>query len=230
MNCFMAICRKVRNPSSPISADFGAKNMIQKIKNLLTRPAIRYPILFLLSILIGCSAYAMNASVLVGNQFPMPFGYGLSVIVSGSMEPTLSAGDLILIQEQESYSEGDVVAFQVGDMGVVHRILRIEDGMAVTRGDANNASDEPVPLDAIRGTVIWSVPVIGRWIWYLKTPAGILAMIVLAVLLIELSYRPDRKKEDPEAERLKAEIQLLKAELKEHEIHTNSEFQGGGKT
>ena len=50
---------------------------------------------------------------------PRVFGYSLINIVSGSMEPALSVGDLIIVTEQEDYEVGDVVVFQEGHIAVM---------------------------------------------------------------------------------------------------------------
>ena len=48
---------------------------------------------------LGVNLYLTNAQVLTGDQMPMPFGYGSAVVLSGSMEPTFSTGDLIVVEE-----------------------------------------------------------------------------------------------------------------------------------
>lgn len=183
--------------------------MVKKTIKIISCPAVRYSLLILLSILIGVSCYALNASTLLGNRFPMPFGYGFSVILSGSMEPTLSAGDLVVIKEQETYQEGDIVAYQYGTLGVVHRLIRIDGDIAITRGDANNIEDEAITLDSIRGKIICCVPKVGNVISLLKSPVSILVMILLAVFLLELSFCSYKEKKNAEAEQLKAEIRQL---------------------
>lgn len=186
---------------------------MKKLKNLITCPAVRYPLLIILSIFIGISSYALNASNLLGNRFPMPFGYGFSTILTGSMEPYLAAGDLVVIKEQESYVVGDVVAYQSGNIGIVHRLIQIDGDIAITKGDANNAEDEAISLASIRGKIIYSVPMIGNWIIHLKSPVSIFVMILFAIFLVELSFRTNNEKNDTEAEQLKSEIRKLMNEL-----------------
>ena len=64
---------------------------MSKLKKLLPR-LLCY---LLISLVLGGTAYSWNARRLAGNAMPMPFGVGLSVVLSGSMEPTLSVNDLI---------------------------------------------------------------------------------------------------------------------------------------
>ena len=182
---------------------------------LKKHPIARYLILALLAIIIGGNIFALNASRLAGNQVPMPFGYGASVVLSGSMEPTLSIGDLLILQEADAYYEGDIVVYQSGKMAVVHRIVSIGPEAAITRGDANNANDEPIPLTAIKGKVIRSVPKVGHLVWAIKSPLGLIVTVALAVLLVEFSYRDEKKTKNDEQEQLKAEIRKLMEELEE---------------
>lgn len=176
----------------------------------------RYVLLVTLAALIGINVYALNASRLAGNQVPMPFGVGASVVLSGSMEPELSVGDLLLLREQESYTEGDIIVYQSGAMPVVHRILSLRGETVITKGDANNVADEPFHCDAIKGKVVLAIPWLGYAVWALKTPMGILLTLAAAVILVELSYREGKTKDDEEKEKIKAEIRQLMKELEQN--------------
>ena len=59
----------------------------------------RSALLIFVSLIVGVNIYLWNAQSLMGNALPMPFGYGAAVVLSGSMEPTFSTGDLILVKE-----------------------------------------------------------------------------------------------------------------------------------
>ena len=177
--------------------------------------AARHLILGILAAAIGISVFSLNASRLAGNAVPMPFGVGASVVLSGSMEPVLSVGDLLIVKEQESYEVGDIVVYQNGTMPVVHRIVEISGDEVTARGDANNANDEPVPLAAIKGEVVNVIPKLGHVVWMLKSPAAILIMLAAAVLLVEESFRSDKAEKEEEKEKLKAEIRALMEELRE---------------
>lgn len=178
---------------------------------------LRYVALGVLAVLIGTGLYSLNASRLTGDQMPMPFGYGASVVLSGSMEPELSVGDLLIVKAAEDYEPGDIVVYQTGRMAVVHRILEIGEEFAVTKGDANTAPDEPIALTAIKGSVIRVIPLVGYGVWALKTPLGVIITIVLAVLLVEFSYRSEKNEKNAEQEKLKAEIRALMKELEEQD-------------
>lgn len=183
------------------------------MKKLIKQPVVRYLMLGILAVFIGVNVFALNASRLAGNAVPMPFGVGASVVLSGSMEPTLSVGDLLIIKEQASYQTGDVVVYQSGSMPVVHRILDITDEAVTTRGDANNATDTPFHPDAIKGEVVAAIPMVGYLVWALKSPAATIIMLAAAVLLVEMSFRSGKAEKEQEKEKLKEEIRQLMKEL-----------------
>ena len=60
------------------------------------KTALRMLALLILGVFLGIRFYAWNAQHLTGNAVPMPFGVGASVVLSGSMEPALSVGDLLI--------------------------------------------------------------------------------------------------------------------------------------
>ena len=102
---------------------------------------------------LGINLYLFNANRLLGNQLPMPFGYGGAVVLSGSMEPRLSVGDFIIVQETSEINENDIVVFQEHSSLVVHRVIAIDGTAVTTQGDANNVADSPVDVSAIKGKV-----------------------------------------------------------------------------
>ena len=118
-------------------------------------PVLRLILLVICGAVLGVNVYLANAKSLVGNQMPMPFGYGASVVLSGSMEPEFSKGDLIIVGEADSYQERDIVVFQDGASLVVHRIIEIDGEKIITQGDANNVPDEPIESSVIKGKVVF---------------------------------------------------------------------------
>ena len=173
---------------------------------------LRWALIAIISIAVGLGAYSWNAKSLANDALPMPLGVGVAVVLSGSMEPALSVGDLLILKEAEDYRAGDVVVYQSGSMPVVHRIVDIADGMVTTRGDANNVSDGAIALSQVKGKVIAHIPHVGKIVRLLKTPVATVALIVGAVLSIELPFLKEKEKKDEELERIKEEIRRLKEE------------------
>lgn len=171
---------------------------------------LRISVLVLLAILIGVSIYSMNASMLGGNALPMPLGFGMTVVLSGSMEPELSVDDLLIVAPADTYEVGDVVVFQNQRTAIVHRIVAINGEEIITRGDANTSDDEPITLANVKGRVVCAIPFVGLIINLIKTPVGTILLIGLAVWLLESSFKKEKNKKSDELEAIRREIEELK--------------------
>lgn len=172
----------------------------------------RIVLLVAISLLIGTTVYSWNARTLTGNAMPMPFGLGISVVLSGSMEPELSVNDLVIVREAEQYAVGETVVYQDGSSLVIHKIISIDGEEVVTKGVANDAADDPIALSAIKGKAIAHIPFIGAVVRFLKSTVGTALLIVAAIALFELPYLQKRKKAEEDKEKIKEEIRKLKGE------------------
>lgn len=172
---------------------------------------LRTLLLVLLSLVLGVKLYAWNAMSLVGNSLPMPFGYGASVVLSGSMSPTLAVNDLVILKETQDVNLGDIIVYDSGGSLIIHRVIDLNGETVTTQGDANNVADEPFDISQVRGKMIGAIPKLGALVLALKTPAGTVALLAAAIILIELSYRHESR-EDEEIKAIKAEIRKLKEE------------------
>lgn len=124
----------------------------------------------------------------------------LLTVKSGSMEPILSVGDVILIEpiSRRDLEVGDIVVFyRPGtDQLIVHRVVRKTELGIYTRGDANPGIDPwaPVPYENVVGR--WTGLKIPSWtgIGYLSLflsgeiypPYGMLLLLSLIILNIVL--------------------------------------------
>lgn len=175
----------------------------------------RRVVLVLLGIILGVNVYLTNAQRLVGNQLPMPFGYGAAMVLSGSMEPTFYKGDLIIVKEQSELAVDDIVVFEDNGSLVVHRIVALDDETVTTKGDANNVEDDPISRTLVKGRVLFWIPYAGEVVSFLKTPLGTAGIIALAIALVEIPRRREKQADDEEQQKLIDEIKRLKSELEE---------------
>ncbi len=181
-------------------------------------PALRLLLLVVCGAVLGVNVYLANAKSLVGNQMPMPFGYGASVVLSGSMEPEFSKGDLIVVAESDSYGLDDIVVFQDGGSLVVHRIIDFDGEKLITKGDANNVADEPIEASAVKGKVLFHIDKLGTVVSFFKTPAGTILIIAAAIALVEIPRRREKEADDAEKQKILEEIKRLREEaLKDSE-------------
>ena len=116
---------------------------------------------------------------------PELFGWSRAVILSGSMEPSMSIGDLVIVHREKEYRVGDIVVFDSGGLSVTHRILEKAQEGFVTKGDANNVPDkELLSGNHIIGRVAVVIPMVGKAVLFLKNPAGMMLIMMLAIWLI----------------------------------------------
>lgn len=123
---------------------------------------------------------------------PMFFGNRTLVILSGSMEPTIPTGGIVLAQPVPSRSLdiGDIIVYSPGSesqIPIVHRIVSISEGRGIryytTRGDANpNIDVAEVALPATAWRVTFSAPFVGYIIAFASSPLGIFLLIVLPLI------------------------------------------------
>lgn len=181
------------------------------------KQVLRIVLIVFVSVVLGVNLYLWNAHSLTGNALPMPMGYGVAVVLTGSMEPAISADDVIIVAEKAPFDVGDVVVYQSGRMLVVHRIVAADEQTVTTKGDANNTPDEAVDRSLVKGKVITVIPGVGGVVKLLKTPVATVTLLAGAVVLMELSYRKEKKKGSDELERIKEEIRSLQQEMKDEE-------------
>lgn len=181
--------------------------------NKIIQNVVRVLLLFVISLIIGITVYSFNVKSLKGDQMPMPFKIGISVVLTGSMEPTISTNDLIIVKETNDYEVGDIVVFQDHSSLVVHKIIRIDGEEIVTKGDANDTEDAPISVKQIKGEVVSIIPVLGLIVKFIKSPIGIVLILAGAIVLLRLSYKKEKEEKDSDLNKLKDEIRRLKEEI-----------------
>lgn len=151
---------------------------------------LKYLPLGFLALLILVNFYLGINKAVTRNPVPKFLGFSPLVVLSGSMEPALYPGDLVIIREQaaDKYRPGDVVTYLSGSNVFTHRIVSEENGLFTLKGDNNNIADESLTADKFEGKVILRIPKIGLAIVFLKKPQG---MVLLGALLILSVYGGD---------------------------------------
>jgi len=157
---------------------------------------------------IGNVIYWLIIFVLVGiatstafSALKIPGGLKMLIVQSGSMEPTIKTGSVILIKKQDTYSTGDVISFVgAGSDSTTHRVTKtnIIKGKEIfnTKGDANQGGDrETIGIDNILGKTVFTVPYLGYLISFTKTQRGFIFLIVVPATLIIFSEILNIKKE-----------------------------------
>lgn len=149
-----------------------------------------------------CWLWFLAACVLV-TIIPIVFGWQPYVIITGSMEPGISAGDVVLVSPSPDIDTtvGRVISFEdPGRPGHVltHRVVAInQDGTLTTKGDANPTVDSvPVAPEAVTGLGRLLVMFVGLPAVWLRAGnwAPLLAHLGLllgAIIAVVLDHEPD---------------------------------------
>ena len=108
------------------------------------------------------------------------------VILSGSMEPTASPGDVVIVDASAAIGVGDVITFNDGNTApTTHRIVGIENGQYITQGDANqNPDTQPVAPSDVLGRVTLTIPFVGHVLLWANTPTGYVSLVVAPLVLL----------------------------------------------
>lgn len=178
------------------------------------RIVLRAVLILVISLTLGLTVYTWNAKRMMHNELPMPFGVGASVVLTGSMEPTLRVNDLVVVKRADEYNVGDIVVFQQGNQLIIHRIIEKNDEEAkiTTKGDANNIDDGQIPVSAVKGKYSFRVPFVGLIVKGLKTVPGIIIVLGLSAFLMIRSWQNERKESDKDLDDLRKQIAELKGE------------------
>ena len=132
--------------------------------------------------------------VLVGIMgfFYLSEDYSAYIVLSDSMQPTFSNGDLVLVGSPghlfaDKVEPGNIVTYRRNEALITHRVVSVTGDTLVTKGDAMEDAD-PWSVsfsNDVEASYITHIPYIGHLNMFIKTKKGWLISIFLpsAVLL-----------------------------------------------
>ncbi len=131
------------------------------------------------------------------------FGWRVDAVLSGSMEPQLKVGSLVITRpvEPEAIAVGDIIIFRpvaVGENLISHRVIGVEEHSPLyfkTKGDASEDPDPfIIPARNVVGKICFTVPYLGFATQFLKTTAGFLfALGIPGAIIIAMYIRNIRQ-------------------------------------
>ena len=113
-------------------------------------------------------------------------------VLTGSMEPAIKIGDLIIVKDMDksNIGEGDIITYRTNTgVYVTHRVVEVVDEggstMFRTKGDANNVEDKDlVGEEAIVGKYIFRLPAFGYLSDVMAKPLGFILIFVLPLFIL----------------------------------------------
>ena len=125
------------------------------------------------------------------------FGHPVMTIISGSMNPTIPVGDIVVdapvtAAQASDLHVGQIISFRAAPGSaefITHRIVavRVTDGAVsyITKGDANNTADAtPRPASDVIGLYDFSIPRGGYVLVAMHTPRVLIMLLASALLWI----------------------------------------------
>jgi signal peptidase len=132
------------------------------------------------------------ALLLIVSVLPITGNVKFFTVQSGSMEPAIKMGGVVMVKPVDEYKVGDVITF--GEVTkekspTTHRIydLKVQGGQPVyiTKGDANEDPDQKEILKKdVIGKVIISAPYLGYAVDFARKPIGFALIIIVPAALI----------------------------------------------
>jgi signal peptidase len=169
------------------------------------------------------------AGALTVSAFNIPGGLKLYTVQSGSMEPAILTGSIVISQPASEYRVNDVITYKSKEeitnpnpkVTTTHRIVDTQevDGKTefVTKGDANDGRDGgTVSTEQILGKEVFSVPFLGYPVAFARTQMGLIVLIIIPATMIIYSELMNIKNEAMRLlkERKKRKLSMLeKAEV-----------------
>lgn len=131
------------------------------------------------------------ALLVLASALPIPGGLKTFVVKSGSMEPSIKTGSVVVVFPRGTYKVGDVVTYGPNTklrVPTTHRIIS-ESGSAgrkffLTKGDANNTPDiREISQKEIIGKVMFDIPYFGYVVAAAQKPVGFAVIVGVPALL-----------------------------------------------
>ena len=113
------------------------------------------------------------------------------VVLSGSMEPTINMGDLVVTAPitSNAIKVGDIVAFYDGkEFPITHRVINITEGGFITKGDANEDPDPMVRSgSSVVGKIAFWVPFAGYLVYFARGIYGLIILIIVPSFVLVIT-------------------------------------------
>lgn len=138
---------------------------------------------------IGITLFIFIVSFIVFSKLFPGKGYEIFIVRSGSMEPVIPVGGIVITYPTRDYNVGDIIVFHNPNKTseiITHRIIeKINERAVKTKGDANDSVDiTAIPTFLIRGEVVLIIPIIGYILHFVRQPLGLFIFFGIPVLIL----------------------------------------------
>lgn len=158
-------------------------------------------LIVIFAIFLLISMYTFFQVKVLGNEYSDFFGYSLFEVQTGSMHGTIESGDWIVVKKGHEVNIGEIVTYKHGNEFITHRIIESYKGTYITKGDANNAKDDPIDQSQIVGRVVKVLHGFGILRKTIFNPIVIL-LLIITLYLFNLTFKSGKSKFDLKVEKI----------------------------
>lgn len=141
---------------------------------------------------LSIAAYVLCGVLVIMFVLPL-FGWKALEVMTPSMKPAISPGDLVIVHRVplSSIQPGNIVTYiNLHETGttITHRVIAVKAIRGVpsfvVKGDANQNPDSPVAAGQVVGRVAQVVPGAGKLANILHNPVGLLALVIIPAFYV----------------------------------------------
>jgi signal peptidase I len=153
-----------------------------KMKYILKIFKIFFVLIFILLILLNL--ILLFSKFVLKKEYPDILGYSYFEVLTGSMRNEINISDIVIVKSQVNYQVGDIITYKSKNYVVTHRVVKVEENILVTKGDANNISDEPIYKNQVIGKVVHKIEKAGIYIKVFTDIKVIILMFIIIMLIV----------------------------------------------
>lgn len=166
---------------------------MQRILNIILNILVGISVIIVLIVLYS----NIEINILKKDYFNF-CGYTAFTVKTASMATAIDIDDVVIVKlGSDDLKQGDIISFKQDENIITHRIIEISDNKIITKGDSNNAQDEPINKDKVIGKVINIIHNLGIWKKVLKTKEVLISITITIILfIISFSIKVKGEKND----------------------------------
>ena len=157
---------------------------------------------------IFIAALVAVAGIFISTLLPIPGNIEVKIVKSGSMEPTIATGSLVIVKPADAYAVGEVITFgedSRNQIPTTHRIVSVRE----ESGTVFYTTKGEVAASNVIGKVLFDAPYAGYILDFARQPIGFTLLIGVPAGIIILD----------ESARIIQEVAALRRKRKEKLVH-----------
>jgi signal peptidase I len=142
----------------------------------LAKKIIKSIAYLLLGMLVTLCIYTFIMTDIMKEDYANVFGYTYFVVATGSMSGTIEVNDIVIVKLTNDVKLNDIITYKgQNDEFITHRLIKKTATTLITKGDVNNAEDDPITKKDVVGVVKMII-----------SPSFLLKLLAVAIIIFIL--------------------------------------------